>query len=78
MPAKDAEEKQLIAEITAHGRKGRNQVVAQLQRKYSGLSASKIRRVYQKEGFSLYQRLKKRRLSHPVLPHEIPSAPHTE
>ena len=78
MPAKDAEVKQLIAEVTAHGRKGRNQVIAQLQRKHPCLSASKIRRVYQKEGFSLYQRLKKRRLNHPVLPHEIPLAPHTE
>lgn len=78
MPAKDAEVKQLIAAVTTQGRKGRNQVIAQIKRKHPALSASKIRRVYQKEGFSLYHRLKKRRLSHPVLPHEIPLVANTE
>jgi putative transposase len=36
------------------------------------MGASKIRRVYEKEGFSLYKRMKKRRIDNPANPIEVP------
>jgi putative transposase len=72
MPKKDKLIKELIVETIGTSRKGRNQVIAQIQRKHQGISASKIRRVYTQAGFSLYKRLKKRRIDNPIMPLQIP------
>ena len=42
------------------------------------MGASKIRRVYEKEGFSLYKRMKKKRINNPANPIEVPYGPNLE
>jgi putative transposase len=72
MPAKDARLKGIIAQVIGSSRMGRQKVIRRIQRSFPELSASKIRRVYQQEGFSLYKR-PRRRVKHQVCnPIELP------
>lgn len=61
MPAKDAALKEIISTVIGNRRIGREKVIALVQKKYTELSASKIRRVYQREGFSLTKHMKRKR-----------------
>lgn len=60
MPMKDAPIKSAIEQVINGSRKGRKKVIRLVQRKHPELGASKIRRVYEQEGFSLMKRLKRR------------------
>ena len=72
MPAKDAQLKSIIEEVIGSGRKGREKVIRLVQKKHPHLSYSKIRRVYEREDFSLYRRLKRRVKQEPANPITIP------
>ena len=72
MPCKDAQLKSVIEGVIGCSRKGREKVIRLVQRKHPHISSSKIRRVYEKEGFSLYKRLKRRVKHQPDNPITIP------
>jgi putative transposase len=78
MPEKDAVIKKVIESVIGTSRLGRRKVIVKVQRKHPYLGASKIRRVYENEGFSLYKRMKKRRNDNPPNPIEVPQAPNIE
>lgn len=78
MPQKDAAVKDAIKEVMGTTRLGRRKIIVKVQKKHPHLSASKIRRVYEKEGFSLYKRMKKKRNDNPANPIEVPYAPNVE
>lgn len=78
MPEKDALLKEMISRVIGASRKGRNKVIVLLQRSNPNLSKSKIRRVYQKEGFSLFKRVKKRVSSNPANPIILPFSKNVE
>ena len=78
MPGKDAVVKEVISDVIGTSRLGRRKVIVKVQRRHPNLGASKIRRVYEKEGFSLYKRLKKRRVNNPANPVEVPYFPNVE
>ncbi len=72
MPSRDRELSEIIRGVIGSSRQGREKVIRKVQRKHPHLGASKIRRVYEREGFSLYKRLK-RRVQHQVCnPIDIP------
>jgi putative transposase len=72
MPKKDKPVKEAIEASLGIAQIGRRKVVAKVQRKYPEMSESRIRRVYQNEGFSLYKRLRNKRLNNPANPIEVP------
>jgi putative transposase len=72
MPEKDTLLKEAINDVIGTSRLGRRKVIVKVQRKYPHIGSSKIRRVYEKEGFSLYKRMKKRRVDNPANPIEVP------
>ena len=78
MPSRDRELSEVIRGVIGSSRQGREKVIRKVQRKYPHLGASKIRRVYEREGFSLYKRLK-RRVQHQVCnPIDIPMSGNQE
>lgn len=78
MPQKDAVVKAAIQEVIGTSRLGRKKVMVKVQKKYPHLGSSKIRRVYEKEGFSLYKRMKKKRCDNPANPIEVPMGSNLE
>lgn len=72
MPAKDAVVKKAIEEVIGSSRKGRTKVIKLVQKKYPELGDSKIRRVYENEGFSLSKKLRRRIKDNPANPISIP------
>ncbi len=72
MPAKDQVIKQAIESVMGPTRKGRKKVIGLVQKQHPHLSASKIRRVYVKEGFSLTKRPRNRMMNNPANPILIP------
>lgn len=78
MPQKDAIVKAAIEEVLGTSRLGRKKVIVKVQKKHPDLGASKIRRVYENEGFSLYKRMKRRRIDNPANPIEVPVGPNVE
>ncbi len=78
MPEKDVVVKDAISSVIGTSRLGRRKVIVKVQKKYPGIGAAKIRRVYEKEGFSLYKRMKKRRIDNPANPIEVPLAANVE
>ena len=78
MPQKDLVVKEAIEAVIETSRLGRRKVIVKVQKKHPHIGASKIRRVYEKEGFSLYKRMKKRRFDNPANPIEVPHAPNIE
>ena len=72
MPDKDRKLKSIISEVIGCSRKGREKVIRLVQKKYPHISSSKIRRVYEREGFSLYKRLKRRVKHQPANPITMP------
>lgn len=78
MPQKDNVLKAIISGVIGTSRKGREKVIRLVQAKHPQISHSKIRRVYTREGFSLFKRLKKRVKNNPANPIEVPLAPNKE
>lgn len=78
MPQKDAVVKAAIEEVLGTSRLGRKKVIVKVQKKHPDLGASKIRRVYENEGFSLYKRMKRKRIDNPANPIEVPVGPNVE
>lgn len=72
MPQKDEVVKSAIVSVMGTKRRGRKKVIAMVQRKQPELSASKIRRVYEQQGFSLYKKLCKRRFMNPANAASVP------
>lgn len=72
MPAKDQCVREAIEVVMGRCRKGRNKIIRLVQKQHPHLSASKIRRVYVREGFSLFKRPRKRMKNNPVNPIMIP------
>jgi len=72
MPEKDMYIKELIQEVIGTSRKGREKVIRLVQRKHPEIGSYKIRRVYEKYGFSLSKKLKRRIKNNPANPIEIP------
>ena len=62
MPAKDAVVKKAIQEVVGTSRKGRVKVIRLVQKKHPEMGSFKIRRVYEREGFALNKRLRRRSL----------------
>jgi putative transposase len=75
MPQKDAMLIDIIRETAGTKRIGRQKVISLVQKHHPALSSSKIRRVYQKGGFSLYKRMRNKRIERPANPIEIPLKP---
>jgi putative transposase len=78
MPQKDSVVKVAIESVIGTSRLGRKKIIVKVQKKHPHIGAAKIRRVYEKEGFSLYKRMKKRRIDNPANPIEVPFAPNVE
>lgn len=72
MPAKDAVVKKAIEQVIGTSRKGRMKVIKLVQKNHPEWSDSKIRRVYEREGFSLHRKLRKRIKDNPANPLSIP------
>ena len=72
MPLKDAQVKEAIQAVVGSTRKGRNKIIRLVRKKHPHLGSSKIRRVYVKEGFSLWKKLRKRMKDNPANPIMIP------
>lgn len=72
MPEKDQVIKQAIESAMGSTRKGRNKIIRLVQKEHPYLSASKIRRVYVKEGLSLFKKPRKRFKNNPANPIMIP------
>lgn len=78
MRIKDEKTKEAIMSVLGTTRLGRQKIIVKVLKKYPELSASKIRRVYQNEGMSLWKRVKKRRFDNPANPIEVPLKPNVE
>ena len=69
---KDAHLKDIISSVIGSTRKGREKVIRAVRKKYPEISRSKIRSVYEREGFCLQKKLKKRVKNNPANPVSIP------
>jgi putative transposase len=78
MPEKDEPVMHAIKEVIGSSKKGRKKVIKLVQKKYPQMSASKIRRVYEKNGFPLMKKLRRRMKDNPKNPIEIPLSPNVE
>lgn len=72
MPQKDTIVREAIMEVMGTSRIGRRKVIVKVKRKKPELSSSRIRRVYEKSGFSLYKRHKRKRFDNPANPISVP------
>ncbi|MCK6612053.1 MAG: IS3 family transposase [Bacteroidia bacterium] len=78
MPIKDKRIKEIIQKAIGTTRKGRVKVIKQVQKDYPELGVSKIRRVYEREGFSLSKKLRRRIKDNPKNPIQLPLAKNEE
>lgn len=72
MPLKDQIVAEAIKEAIGTSRRGRGKVIPLVRRKHPELSKSKIRRVYEKQGFALMKRMKSRKRNNPSNPAIVP------
>jgi putative transposase len=72
MPVKDQSIKEAIESVIGSTRIGRHKIIRLVQKQHPYLSASKIRRVYVREGFSLFKKPRKRFKNNPANPIMIP------
>lgn len=77
MPEKDAAVYEAIKNAVGKTRRGRKKVIAMVQRNHP-YGSSKIRRVYEKEGFTLYTKPTKKRANTPANPAYIPMSENME
>lgn len=78
MPMKDLKMKQVISQAIANRRIGREKAIRLVQKQHPKIGSSKIRRVYQNEGFSLFKRLKRRKKQQVANPIEVPMSANKE
>src|SRR5690606_5224667 len=78
MPAKDACLRKIVSDKIGSTRKGRNKVIKLVQKDHPGLGCSRIRRVYERYGFALHRRLKRRVAHNPSNPISLPLQPNEE
>lgn len=72
MPVKDAPVKEAIEQVIGSSRKGRMQVIKLVQGQHPHLRSSRIRRVYEYCGFSLFKKPRRRVVHHPSNPITLP------
>lgn len=72
MPQKDSIVRDAIMEVLGTSRIGRRKVIVKVKRKNPDLGSSRIRRVYENSGFSLYKRHKRKRFDNPANPVSVP------
>lgn len=72
MPQKDSIVREAIMEVMGTSRIGRRKVIVKVKRRNPDLGSSRIRRVYEKSGFSLYKRHKRKRFDNPANPVSVP------
>jgi putative transposase len=72
MPLKDEPIKEAIGNVIGYSRKGRMKVIKLVQKQNPEIGSSRIRRVYEREGFALVKKLKRRIKDNPKNPIEIP------
>jgi len=72
MPEKDALIHQIISSVVGVTRIGRRKVTVKVQKKHPEIGSSRIRRVYTRNGFSLFKRMKNKRVDNPANPIAIP------
>jgi len=72
MPEKDIVIKTAIESVLGNSRKGRTKITRLVQKKNPELGTSQIRRVYEKYGFTLSRKFRKRIKDNPANPIEIP------
>ncbi len=78
MPDKDEPIKTAITTVLGTSRKGRNKVIALVRKQHPQYGQSQIRRVYERSGFSLSRKLRRRIKNNPANPIEIPFSPYEE
>lgn len=78
MPGKDIVVKQAIESVMGSTRKGRNKIIRLVQKNHPQLGASKIRRVYERAGFSLSKKWRRRMKDNSPNPISIPLAANEE
>lgn len=78
MLQKDTAIKEAISSVIGNSRKGRVKVIKLVQKTNPELGSSKIRRVYERFGFSLFKRMKRRIVNNPSNPIVIPAAKNEE
>jgi putative transposase len=78
MPLKDEPVRKAIQEVINNKKRGRRKVIKMVQRNHPELSKSKIRRVYEQNGFSLMKKLKRRIKDNPKNPIEVTMQPNIE
>lgn len=74
----DAQIKKMIENVIGDSRKGRMKVVKLVQKQYPKIGASRIRRVYENEGFCLSKKMKRRINLETANPISIPLNPLVE
>ncbi|MBL7838127.1 MAG: IS3 family transposase [Bacteroidetes bacterium] len=72
MPKKDEVVKEVIMNAMGTSRIGRRKVIVKVRRKNPDLGSSRIRRVYEQSGLSLYKRHKRKRINNPANPISVP------
>ncbi len=72
MPQKDKPISEAIRKVIGTKKRGRKKVIAMIQQKHPELGSSKIRRVYEQEGYALYTKPTKKRAQNPANPAFIP------
>lgn len=72
MPEKDNQIKQAIEKTIGYSRKGRMKVIRLIQKEHPQIGSSRIRRVYERYGFALTKKLKRRIKDNPKNPIAIP------
>lgn len=78
MPDKDIVVRHAIESVMGSTRKGRNKIIRLVQRNHPGIGASKIRRVYERSGFSLSKKWRRRMKDNSANPISIPLAANEE
>jgi putative transposase len=72
MPIKDKPIKETIEKVIGSSRKGRKKIIKLVQKELPEISSSKIRRIYERNGFALLQKQKKRKWNNPKNKATIP------
>jgi putative transposase len=78
MPQKDTIVKEAITEIIGNSRKGREKVIKLMKKMHPEIGSSQVRRVYEKSGFSLSRKFRRRIKDNVANPIEIPFSRNTE
>ena len=78
MTERDKPLKQAIEKVTSGSRKGRMKVIKMVQRKHPEFGSSRIRRVYEQNGFSLNKKTRRRVAHNPSNPITVALRPNEE